>query len=134
MTPDEEILQLLRDWAPEIVRLLDQAGYFDLPRDSTKREMIAQIGLNPGGRVYRQVLQASGAKNQAISRIVLDEYSLREFNAAGVWTSTRDAVYCTAVMAVGDKIRLNGTDYTILKVEDNPGLDGSSEFYTYLVA
>lgn len=51
-----------------------------------------------------------------------------------MWTSTRDAVYCTAVMAVGDKIRLNGTDYTILKVEDNPGLDGSSEFYTYLVA
>jgi hypothetical protein len=82
MTPDEEILQLLRGWAPEVVRLLDQAGYFDLPRDSTKRELIARkIGLNPGGRVYRQVLQASGKKNQAISRIVLDEYSLREFKA-----------------------------------------------------
>ena len=25
-------------------------------------------------------------------------------------------------------------DEEILKVEDNPGLDGSSEFYTYLVA
>lgn len=135
MTPDEEILTLLRDWAPEVVRLLDQAGYFDLPRDSTKKlEIARKIGLNPGSKLYRQVLQASGAKNQAISRIVLDEHSLREFNAAGVWTSTRDAVYCTAVMAVGDKIRLNGTDYTILKVEDNPGLDGSSEFYTYLVA
>jgi hypothetical protein len=82
MTPDEEILTLLRDWAPEVVRLLDQAGYFDLPRDSTKRELIARkIGLNPGGRVYRQVLQASGKKNQAISRIVLDEYSLREFKS-----------------------------------------------------
>jgi hypothetical protein len=82
MTPDEEILKLLRDWVPEVVRLLDQAGYFDLPRDSTKRELIARkIGLNPGGRVYRQVLQASGKKNQAISRIVLDEYSLREFKS-----------------------------------------------------
>jgi hypothetical protein len=82
MTPDEEILTLLRDWAPEVVRLLDQAGYFDLPRDSTKRELIARkIGLNPGGRVYRQVLQASGKKNQTISRIVLDEYSLREFKS-----------------------------------------------------
>ncbi len=82
MTPDEEILKLLRDWVPEVVRLLDQAGYFDLPRDSTKRELIARkIGLNPGGRVYRQVLQASGKKNQTISRIVLDEYSLREFKS-----------------------------------------------------
>lgn len=82
MTPDEEILTLLRDWAPEVVRLLDQAGYFDLPRDSTKKlEIARKIGLNPGGRVYRQVLQASGKKNQAISRIVLDEYSLREFKA-----------------------------------------------------
>ena len=82
MTSDEEILQLLRDWAPEVVRLLDQAGYFDLPRDSTKRELIARkIGLNPGSKLYRQVLQASGKKNQAISRIVLDEYSLREFKA-----------------------------------------------------
>jgi hypothetical protein len=82
MTPDEEILQLLRDWAPEVVRLLDQAGYFDLPRDSTKKlEIARKIGLNPGGRVYRQVLQASRMKNQAVSRIVLDEYSLREFKS-----------------------------------------------------
>lgn len=82
MTPDEEILKLLRDWAPEVVRLLDQAGYFDLPRDSTKKlEIARKIGLNPGSKLYRQVLQASGAKNQAISRIVLDEYSLREFKA-----------------------------------------------------
>jgi hypothetical protein len=82
MSPDEEILKLLRDWAPEVVRLLDQAGYFDLPRDSTKKlEIARKIGLNPGSKLYRQVLQASGAKNQAISRIVLDEYSLREFKA-----------------------------------------------------
>jgi len=82
MTPDEEILKLLKSWSPDVISLLTQAGYFDLPRDSTKRELIARkIGLNPGGRVYRQVLQASGKKNQAISRIVLDEYSLREFKA-----------------------------------------------------
>lgn len=56
------------------------------------------------------------------------------FNAMGVWTTTRDAVYCASLMVLGDKIRYGGQDYTILKVEDNPGLDGTSEFYTYLVA
>jgi hypothetical protein len=73
-------------------------------------------------------------ETQTAIKIRKEAYQSGYFNAAGVWTATRDAVYCTAVMAVGDKIRFNGTDYTILKVEDNPGLDGTSEFYTYLVA
>ena len=43
----EEILQLLRGWAPDVIRLLRRAGYFDLPRDSTKRAQIAKkIGLD----------------------------------------------------------------------------------------
>lgn len=67
-------------------------------------------------------------------KIRKEAYQSGYFNAAGVWTTTRDAVYCTSLMAVGDKIRCGGQDYTILKVEDNPGLDGTSEFYTYLVA
>ena len=80
MSPDEEILQLLRGWAPDVVRLLRQAGYFDLPRDSVKRAQIAKkIGLDTGGRLYKQVLAASLEKNEAIAPIVLNEYSLREF-------------------------------------------------------
>jgi hypothetical protein len=79
-TPDEEILRLLKDWAPEISRLLDQAGYWDLPRTSTKRQEIAKkIGLDPGGKTYRKVLKASLEKNENISQIVLNEYSIREF-------------------------------------------------------
>lgn len=80
MSPDEQILDLLKSWAPEVDRLLRQAGYFDLPRDSTKRQEIAKkIGLQPGGRTYDKVLKASLEKNEAIAPIVLDEYSLREF-------------------------------------------------------
>jgi len=80
LTPDEQILKLLKSWAPEVVHLLDQAGYWDLPRDSTKRiEIAKKIGLDPGGKTYRRVLAASMEKNEAISSIVLDEYSLRAF-------------------------------------------------------
>lgn len=80
MSPDEQILSLLKDWAPEVDRLLRQAGYYDLPRDSTKRQDIAKkIGLQPGGRVYDKLLQAAIEKNENISQIVLNEYSLREF-------------------------------------------------------
>jgi hypothetical protein len=80
MSPDEEILQLLRGWAPDVVRLLDRAGYFDLPRDSTKKAEIAKkIGLTPGNKIYNEVLKASIEKNEAIEPIVLNEYSLREF-------------------------------------------------------
>ena len=82
MTPDEQILSLLKDWAPEISRLLDQSGYWDLPRTSTKRAEIAKkIGLVPGGKTYDRVLQAALEKNENISQIVLNEYSLREFKA-----------------------------------------------------
>lgn len=82
MTPDEQILQLLREWSPEVVRLLDQAGYWDLPRNSTKRAEIAKkIGLVPGGKTYDRVLKAALEKNENISQIVLNEYSLREFKA-----------------------------------------------------
>ena len=82
MTPDEQILALLKDWAPEVTTLLKQAGYFDLPRTSTKRQEIAKkIGLDPGGKLYRRVLKASLDKNEQISNIVLDEYSLREFKS-----------------------------------------------------
>ena len=80
MSPDEQILSLLKDWAPEVDRLLRQAGYYDLPRDSTKRQDIAKkIGLQPGGKVYDKLLQAAIEKNENISQIVLNEYSLREF-------------------------------------------------------
>ena len=65
MTPDEEILQLLQDWAPEVNRLLRRAGYFDLPRTSTKRQEIAKkIGLDVDGKTYKKVLAASLEKNE----------------------------------------------------------------------
>lgn len=82
MSPDEQILKLLKDWAPEVQTLLHQSGYFDLPRTSTKREMIAKkIGLNPGGKLFEKVRIASEAKNEAIWDIVLNEQALREFKA-----------------------------------------------------
>ena len=82
MSPDEQILALLKDWAPEVDRLLRQAGYFDLPRSSTKRAEIARkIGLVPGGKTYDKVLKSALEKNENISQIVLNEYSLREFKA-----------------------------------------------------
>lgn len=82
MSADSEILTLLRDWAPEIQRLLTQAGYFDLPRGSTKRAEIAKkIGLEPGGKTYDKLLKAALEKNENISQVVLNEYSLREFKA-----------------------------------------------------
>ena len=82
MSPDERILSLLKEWAPEVIDIITRAGYFDLPRGSTRREDIAkQIGFNQGGRIYRQVLKASQAKNESITEIVINEFSLREFKA-----------------------------------------------------
>ena len=80
MSGDEEILKLLAQWAPDVVNLLKHAGYFELPKDSTKRQEIAKkIGLDPGGKLFREVLKASTEKNKAISRIILNEHALREF-------------------------------------------------------
>ena len=82
MTPEGQILDLLKSWAPEINRLLTKAGYFDLPRDSTQKSEIAKaIGLDKNGKLYKQVLAASKEKNSNISQIVLNEISLREFKA-----------------------------------------------------
>jgi hypothetical protein len=82
MTPDDQILALLKDWAPEVTRLLDQAGYWDLPRTSTKRQEIAKkLGLEPGDKLFDRVLKASMEKNQDIAQIVLDNDSLRAFKA-----------------------------------------------------
>lgn len=80
MSGDEEILKLLTQWAPDVVNLLKRAGYFDLPKNSIKRQEIAKkIGLDTGGKLFKDVLKASTEKNEAISQIVLNEYSLREF-------------------------------------------------------
>ncbi len=82
MTPDEEILRILADWAPEVTTLLKRADYFNLDFDQIKKEQIAkELGLDPGGKFYRQVLEASKTKNKAVWDIVLNEYSLREFKA-----------------------------------------------------
>lgn len=80
MTPDDAILDLLRSWAPDVIDLLRRSGYFELPKNSIKRQEIAKkIGLDPGGKLFKDVLKASTEKNEAISQIVLNEYSLREF-------------------------------------------------------
>lgn len=82
MNPDEQILRLLKDWAPEVNNLLEQADYFKLPRDSIKRQEIAKkIGLDTNGKLFNKVLKASMEKNESISNIVLDEYSLRAFKS-----------------------------------------------------
>jgi hypothetical protein len=82
MTPDEQILKLLKDWAPDVINLLTEADYFKLPRDSIKRQEIAKkIGLDTNGKLFNRVLKASMDKNESISSIVLDEYSLRAFKS-----------------------------------------------------
>ena len=82
MTPnEEEILKLLKAWAPEVSRLLNQAGYFTLPEGTEKAKIAQTIGLDPGGRLHQKVKAASLEKNGKIWPIVLDEYSLKEFKA-----------------------------------------------------
>jgi len=82
MTPnEEEILKLLKAWAPEVSRLLNQAGYFTLPEGTEKAKIAQTIGLDPGGRLYQRVKTAALEKNGEVWTAVLDEYSLKEFKA-----------------------------------------------------
>jgi len=74
-------LKYLADWAPEVVRLLHQAGYFDLPEGTAKEQIARKIGLHPGGDLYKRVLASSIDKNEPIWRILLDEQALRDFKA-----------------------------------------------------
>jgi len=82
MTPnEEEILRLLKAWAPEVSRLLSQAGYFTLPEGTEKAKIAQTVGLDPGGRLYQRVKTAALEKNGEVWTAVLDEYSLKEFKA-----------------------------------------------------
>ena len=81
MTPDEQILKLLKQWSPDITNLLERTGYFSLDPLMPKEEIAKAIGLNRGGRLYNQVLAASKDKNGKIWDIVINEHSLREFKA-----------------------------------------------------
>jgi hypothetical protein len=80
-TPRSQILKLLKQWSPDVTHLLDQAGYFDLEEGIAKSQIEKAIGLNRGGRLYRQVLAASLEKNNKIWPMVINEYSLREFKS-----------------------------------------------------
>lgn len=53
------------------------------------------------------------------------------YNSQGIWTKTDYIIFCSTSMGVGDIIRYNSTDYKIQKKSDNPGLDGTVEFYEY---
>ena len=81
MTPDKQILKLLKQWAPDCTNLLKKAGYFSLDPLIPKEEIAKAIGFQRGGRLYRQVLAASKDKNGKVWDIVINEYSLREFKA-----------------------------------------------------
>jgi hypothetical protein len=98
--------------------------------------VISCVGLDCN--ILIEAISTGGAPLQletsTATRVRKEAYQSGYFNAAGVWTTTRDAIYCKSLMAVGDKIRYGSQDYSILKVEDNPDLGGESEFYTYLVA
>jgi hypothetical protein len=82
-------------------------------------------------------LDAAGAPIQGETltpiMIRLEAYQSGFWNAEGTWTKADDQVFCKTLMSVGDIIRCNSIDHTIVKVEDNPNLGGISEFYTYLV-
>lgn len=53
------------------------------------------------------------------------------YNAQGVWTKTDYIIFCKTSMDIGDIVRYGTTDYKIQKKSDNPGLDGTVEFYEY---
>jgi hypothetical protein len=81
MTSNKQILKLLKQWAPDCTALLDKAGYFSLDEGIAKSEIEKAIGLQRGGRLYRQVLTASLEKNGRIWPLVINEFSLREFKS-----------------------------------------------------
>jgi hypothetical protein len=81
LTPDDQIIQLLKGFAPDVTGLLKKSGYFDLPEGIEKEQISKQIGFERGGKLYRKVAQASMKKNGAVSDIVLNEVSLKQFKA-----------------------------------------------------
>ncbi len=82
MTLDEQILELLRGFAPEITSLLKASEYFDLPKGIKKEQIAKHIGLIPGGNLYKQVLKAAKTKNTEISKLILNEDQERAFMQA----------------------------------------------------
>lgn len=69
MSPDEQILKLLRGWGPEAIALLTAAGYFSLDREEIPSEA-AWEELGPA--FPRKVAAASLEKNRGVWQIVKD--------------------------------------------------------------
>jgi len=82
MSPDEQILQLLKAWAPEVNALLHQAGYFELDREEIEPE---EAWKELGPAFPRKVAAASIQKNTSVWDLVKSAISAVAF-AAGVST------------------------------------------------
>jgi hypothetical protein len=81
MAYETEVLDLLKQWSPDVTRVLKKAGYFDLPEGIEKEKIAEQIGFGRGTPLYRKLTQMSLEKNTKITDIVLNESSLRGFKA-----------------------------------------------------
>jgi hypothetical protein len=79
MTIEADVLDILREWSPDVTALLRRAGYFRLDASTTTKEEITQrIGFGRGTRLYRQLQAASYDKNWQVAKIVLTEDNLIE--------------------------------------------------------
>ena len=81
MPYETEVLDLLKQWAPDVTRVLRKAGYFNLPEGIEKEKIAEQIGFGRGTPLYRKLTSMSLEKNKKIADIVLNEVSLRGFKA-----------------------------------------------------
>jgi uncharacterized protein with gpF-like domain len=79
MTPEQQVLEILRSWSSDVVILLKRAGYFSpAMSDVAKEEIATKIGFGKGTRLYKQLQAASEAKNWEVAKIVLTEENLIE--------------------------------------------------------
>ena len=54
-------------------------------------------------------------------------------DASGTWVTINDTqIFSDTLLAVGDIVRKNGRNYTIKQIDENEGLGGEIEYYTYL--
>lgn len=82
MSPEEEVLDLLRGWSSDVIILLKRAGYFGLSISDTEKDEIAtKIGFGKGTPLYNKLKRAAIEKNKRVSAIVLNEANLIELKS-----------------------------------------------------
>lgn len=73
------------------------------------------------------------AETQTAIQTRIEPHQSGHSDASGVWTTINDTqIYSDTLLAIGDIVRKGTKDYHIKQIDENPGLDGTNEFYTYL--